>query len=69
MNRLREYRRERMLTQRELARKARVSERTIFSIEAGRRCRLNTQRKLLVALGLDYNARNSVFPRGPECDP
>jgi transcriptional regulator with XRE-family HTH domain len=50
------------LTQRQLARRARVCQRTISSIEAGRSCRHNTQRKLLRALGLPFESRSAVFP-------
>ena len=62
MNRLREYREQRMLTQRELADRAKVSVRTVRSVEAGRPCRLSTQARILQALGLTHLDRSRVFP-------
>jgi len=48
----------------ELARKAGVSPITIDRIEKGLPCRLETKRKILVALGKDFSERREVFPGG-----
>jgi transcriptional regulator with XRE-family HTH domain len=51
---LREVRIRRLLSQRELARRAGVAQRAIVEVEAGRRVpRLATMRKLAEALGVD----------------
>ena len=58
---LRQIRESRLLSKSELARKAGVSPITISRIEEGHRCRLDTQRKILLALGLDYSDKDKVF--------
>ena len=45
----------------ELARKAGLSTLTIDRIEAGRPCRLDTKRKILLALGLKISDKDQVF--------
>ena len=62
-NRVREIREEQLITRDELARRAGVSLRTIWSVEAGRDCRLETKRSILRALGISRNQHRSVFPR------
>ena len=52
LNRVRELRENRLMTQAQLARKARVALRTIHSVEKGMNCRMDTKRKILLALGL-----------------
>lgn len=47
----------------ELARKAGVSPLTIDRIEKGKSSRLDTMRKILVALGLSLNERSQIFPQ------
>ena len=49
------------MTQVQLAKKARVAVRTIQSIEKGMRCRMDTKRKLLLALDLSLDQRHQVF--------
>ena len=56
-----ESRRDRLMTQAQLARKAHVAVRTVISCEAGLPCRMDTQRKLLAALGLPFERRAEVF--------
>jgi len=63
-NRVREVREHRLMTQAELARKARVALRTIHSVEKGMKCRLQTKRKLLSALEMLFADRDQVFPPG-----
>jgi len=63
---LRALRVSRGLSQRQLAAKAGISERTISSIETGRSPgRPPTRRKLLTALGVPYAARASIFGLDP----
>ena len=50
-----------MMSKAELARKAGVSTLTIDRVEAGRPCRLDTKRKVLLALGLGVSDQNRVF--------
>ena len=58
---MRKLRMERMMSKAELARKAGLSTLTIDRVEAGRPCRLDTKRKILLALGLKVSDKNSVF--------
>jgi len=50
-----------MMSKAELARKAGVSTLTIDRVEAGRPCRLDTKRKVLLALGLGVADQDRVF--------
>jgi hypothetical protein len=50
-----------MLSKAELARKAGLSTLTIDRVEAGRPCRLDTKRKILLALGLRVTDKDRVF--------
>ena len=61
-NRVREIREDRLMTQAQLARKAKVALRTIHSVEKGMNCRMDTKRKILLALGLRFEDRKMVFP-------
>lgn len=61
-NRVRELREHRLMTQAQLARKARVALRTIHSVEKGMNCRMDTKRKILLALGLRFEDKDQVFP-------
>jgi len=45
----------------ELARKAHVSQLTIARIEEGYPCRMDTKRKIILALGLDISEKDKVF--------
>jgi DNA-binding XRE family transcriptional regulator len=62
-NRVRELREDRLMTQAQLARKARVALRTIHSVEKGMNCRMDTKRKILLALGLRFEDKEQVFPQ------
>ena len=69
-NRVRELRENRLLTQAQLARKAKVALRTIHSVEKGLNCRMDTKRKILLALGLRFEDKDHVFPsRRPSPEP
>lgn len=50
-----------MMSKAELARKTGLSVQTIDRVEKGYFCRLDTKRKILVALGLDLDDRGEVF--------
>lgn len=62
MNRVRELRENRLMTQAQLARKAKVALRTIHSVEKGMNCRMDTKRKILLALGMRFEDKDYVFP-------
>lgn len=62
-NRVRELREARLMTREELARRAGVSERTIWSVENGYPCRIYTKRRILRALGVARSEHLRVFPR------
>ena len=61
-NRVREFREDRLMTQAQLAKKARVALRTIHSVEKGMNCRMDTKRKILLALGLRFEDKDQVWP-------
>ncbi len=51
-----------LMSKAELARKAGVSALTISRIEKGMTCRLETKRKIIVALGRDLSEKDNIFP-------
>ncbi|MCA9510710.1 MAG: hypothetical protein KC560_08410 [Myxococcales bacterium] len=55
-----------MMSKAELARKAGLSTLTIDRLEAGRPCRLDTKRKVLLALGLKVSDKELVFGEDDE---
>jgi len=59
---VREFRENKLMTQAQLARKAKVALRTIHSVEKGMNCRMDTKRKILLALGLRFEDKELVFP-------
>ena len=61
-NRVRELRENRLMTQAQLARKAKVALRTIHSVEKGMNCRMDTKRKILLALSMRFEDKDHVFP-------
>jgi DNA-binding XRE family transcriptional regulator len=50
-----------MMSKAELARRAGVSTLTIDRVESGRPCRLDTKRKILIALGMGVTDKDRVF--------
>lgn len=50
-----------LMSKTELARKAGVSPLTIDRIEQGKECRLETKRKLILALGYSLSDRDKIF--------
>jgi len=61
MNSLKRYREEVLISKAELARKAGVSVLTIDRIEKGKSCRLETKRKIILALGLKLSEKDRIF--------
>jgi len=61
MNSLRKYREKLLLSKSELARKAGLSTLTIDRVEKGKSCRLETKRKIILALGLDLSEKGKIF--------
>jgi DNA-binding XRE family transcriptional regulator len=60
-NSLKEIRESFMISKTELARKANISSITLTRIEQGKPGRMNTKRKILLALGLKISEENKVF--------
>lgn len=60
-NRVKKKREERLMSKAELARKAGVSPLTIARIEKGYSCRLETMRRILLALGYPLSHKNKIF--------
>ena len=60
-NRVKKIREAKMMSKAELARKTGLSVQTIDRVEKGHICRLDTKRKILVALGLKLEDRKKVF--------
>ncbi len=62
MNNVRDIREDRLMSMMELARLAGLSSATIRRIENGEVCRMETKRKIILALGYALTDRNAVFP-------
>lgn len=60
-NRLKAVRESLLMSKSELARKANVSPMTIARIEKGKPCRLETKRKIILALGLNLADKEEIF--------
>ncbi len=60
-NTLKKNREALMMSKAELARKANISPITITRIENGMPCRMETQRKIILALGYKISDKNKVF--------
>ena len=60
-NRVQRFRENLMMSKAELARKAGLSTLTIDRVEAGRPCRLDTKRKILLALDMKISDKDRVF--------
>ncbi len=61
-NHIKEVRENLLMSKAELARKAGVSVLTIDRIEKGNSCRLDTKRKIILALGYKVSEKNKIFP-------
>jgi DNA-binding XRE family transcriptional regulator len=64
-NNVRRLREDQLLTKAELARKAGLSPLTVARIESGLDCRVDTKRKIILALGLQPVDRAKVFGGSP----
>ena len=60
-NRVKKIRESLLMSKTELARKANVSPITIGRIEKGMPCRLETQRKIILALGFKLSDKHKIF--------
>lgn len=60
-NRVKALREKKLLSKSELARKAGVSVVTIDRVERGEVCRMETMRKIILALGYTLEDRHKVF--------
>jgi DNA-binding XRE family transcriptional regulator len=60
-NKVKTIRESRLMSKSELARKAGVSPLTIDRIERGEICRMETMRKIILALGFSLEEKNKVF--------
>jgi DNA-binding XRE family transcriptional regulator len=61
MNKVKMIRESRLLSKAELARKAGVSSLTVDRVERGEPCRLETMRKIILALGYSLEEKEKVF--------
>ncbi len=61
-NNVMKLREELLMSKAELARKAGLSALTIDRVEHGMPCRMDTKRKILLALGMKLSDKNRVFP-------
>jgi DNA-binding XRE family transcriptional regulator len=60
-NSLKQLREQLLLSKAELARKAGVSPMTIDRIENGEKCRMETKRKIILALGYSLEDKDKIF--------
>ncbi len=60
-NLLKQVRESLMISKAELSRRAKISPITITRIEKGMPCRMETKRKILLALGYNLKEKNKVF--------
>ena len=60
-NKLKEIRESLMISKSELSRNANISPLTITRIERGKPCRMETKRKIVLALGLKISDKDRVF--------
>jgi len=61
-NIVKKIREELLMSKAELARKAGVSPLTIDRIEKGKSCRMETKRKVILALGYKLSDKDRIFP-------
>jgi DNA-binding XRE family transcriptional regulator len=61
-NNIKKIRENLLISKAELARKAGVSPLTIQRIEQGKNCRMETKRKLILALGYSLSEKGKIFP-------
>jgi DNA-binding XRE family transcriptional regulator len=59
---VRQIREKLLMSKAELARKAGVSPLTIDRVEKGKTCRMETMRKIILALGYKLSDKDKIFP-------
>lgn len=64
LNLLKNFREKLFMSKAELARKAGISTLTIDRVERGKNCRLETKRKIILALGLSLTEGQNIFRSG-----
>ncbi len=64
-NNLQQVREQQLLSKAELARRAGVSVLTIDRVEKGAECRVDTKRKIILALGMKVTDHTKVFGQAP----
>ena len=62
VNNVKKFREELLMSKAELARKAGLSALTIDRVENGMPCRMDTKRKILLALGMKLSDKSKIFP-------
>ncbi len=62
-NQVKSVRERLLMSKAELARKAGVSPLTIDRVERGRDCRVETKRKIILALGYGLSDKEKLFPQ------
>lgn len=62
LNLLKRIREELLMSKSELARKAALSPLTIDRVENGMSCRMDTKRKIILALGYKLSDKDKIFP-------
>ena len=67
-NNVKRLREQRLLSKAELARKAGLSALTIDRVESGMPCRMDTKRKIILALGMTIDNKDQVFMPQPGDD-
>lgn len=60
-NKVKSIRENKLMSKAELARKAGVSSLTVDRVERGEVCRMETMRKIILALGYSIEDKNKVF--------
>ena len=65
-NSLKKIRESLLMSKAELAKRANISHKTITRIESGMLCRIDTKRKIILALGLKISDKNKVFGENVE---
>lgn len=63
-NNVQKIREQQLMSKAELARKAGLSALTIDRVEDGMNCRMDTKRKIILALGFKLSDKEKVFPEG-----
>jgi ribosome-binding protein aMBF1 (putative translation factor) len=61
-NNVQKIREQQLMSKAELARKAGLSALTIDRVEGGMHCRMDTMRKIILALGFKLSEKEKVFP-------